>query len=103
MSFIKHAVVPPTAGANFGDLVEDVAPGVHQPGASVRATFRSACPRNNVRLESTFLTVERQADDTAAGTSNDGDGWEVVGAVLKAAICCYMPGPRLSARLQPAC
>ena len=61
------------AGANFGDVVEDVAPGVvYQPGtAQARAVFHSACPRNNVRLEDTFLAVERQ-NRSAPG------GWQVV-------------------------
>lgn len=64
------------AGANFGDVVEDVVPGVHQPGsAQARAVFHSACPRNNVRLEDTFLAVERQ-NRSAPG------GWEVVRALF---------------------
>jgi neutral ceramidase len=63
----------PGPGANFGDVMEDVVPGVHQPGSQVRASFRSACPRNNVRLESTFLAVERQS-----GSAADDGLWEVV-------------------------
>lgn len=59
------------AGTTFGDVVEDVAPGEYDAGSQVRAVFRSACPRNNVRLEGTFLTVERQ-NSSAPG------GWQVV-------------------------
>ena len=33
--------------------------------------FQSACPRNNVRLEGTFLTVERQDPE-------DSDKWRLV-------------------------
>ena len=40
-------------------------------GDKVRAVFQSACPRNNVRLEGTFLTVERQDPE-------DSDKWELV-------------------------
>ena len=46
---------------------------VYKAGDQVKAVFQSACPRNNVRLESTFLTVERQDDE-------DTQQWEVVSA-----------------------
>eukprot|EP00180_Rhodochaete_pulchella_P001631 Plantae.Rhodophyta-Rhodochaete_pulchella.ctg24654.p3 GENE.Plantae.Rhodophyta-Rhodochaete_pulchella.ctg24654~~Plantae.Rhodophyta-Rhodochaete_pulchella.ctg24654.p3 ORF type:complete len:113 (-),score=8.44 Plantae.Rhodophyta-Rhodochaete_pulchella.ctg24654:80-385(-) len=40
------------------------------------ATFYSACPRNNLMTESTFLTVEQQAaDGTWQVVANDGH-WE---------------------------
>lgn len=45
---------------------------VYKAGDKVRAVFQSACPRNNVRLESTFLTVERQ-------DAEDAGKWDVVG------------------------
>jgi hypothetical protein len=61
----------PVSGANFGGLINDVANDSFEVGATVEATFWSACPRNNVRLGSTFLTVERQ-NRSATG------GWEVV-------------------------
>ena len=60
-----------TAGANFGDLLEDVAEGTYEAGSTAKAVFWSACPRNNVRLEGTFLAVERQ-NKTAPG------GWDTV-------------------------
>lgn len=59
------------AGAKFGDVMEDVAGERYEAGATVRTVFRSACPRNNVRLEGTFLTVERQ-------NKSSPDGWDVV-------------------------
>ncbi|KAK9901622.1 hypothetical protein WJX75_005298 [Coccomyxa subellipsoidea] len=58
-------------GAKFGDVMEDVAGERYEAGATVRTVFRSACPRNNVRLEGTFLTVERQ-------NKSSPDGWDVV-------------------------
>ena len=51
--------------------MEDVLAVVYKAGDKVRAVFQSACPRNNVRLEGTFLTVERQDLD-------ESDQWEVV-------------------------
>ena len=56
--------------------MENVLPVVYKEGDKVKAVFQSACPRNNVRLEGTFLTVERQVDDSAG----DSAGWEVVSA-----------------------
>ena len=44
---------------------------VYKAGDKVKAVFQSACPRNNVRLEGTFLTVERQHPE-------DSDEWDVV-------------------------
>ena len=44
---------------------------VYKEGDKVRAVFQSACPRNNVRLEGTFLTVEGQDPE-------DSDKWELV-------------------------
>ena len=59
------------AGSHFGAVVEDVLPVVYKIGEQVKAVFQSACPRNNVRLEGTFLTVERQDEE-------DSDKWELV-------------------------
>lgn len=52
-------------------MIEDVQSVVYKAGDKVKAVFQSACPRNNVRLEGTFLTVERQDDE-------DAEQWEVV-------------------------
>ena len=62
------------AGSTFGDVMEDVANDTYEAGETVRAVFRSACPRNNVRLEGTFLTVERQ-------NKSSPNGWDVVGFI----------------------
>jgi len=59
------------AGSHYGAVIEDVLPVVYKTGDKVKAVFQSACPRNNVRLESTFLTVERQHPE-------DSDEWDVV-------------------------
>ena len=51
-------------------------------GETVGAEFQSACPRNNLRTEDTFLAVERLSD-SGAGT------WEVVSCSLA---CFTLPG-----------
>ena len=58
---------------------------VYKAGDKVKAIFQSACPRNNVRLESTFLTVERQDDE-------DAEQWEVVSAwIPPGTVLCPCP------------
>ena len=60
---------------------------VYKAGDKVKAIFQSACPRNNVRLESTFLTVERQDDE-------DAEQWEVVSNCISTANTpCPCPCP----------
>lgn len=54
------------AGTRFGSVVEQPLP-AYKLGETVKATFHAANPRNNLRLEGTFIAVERQ----------DGNGrWE---------------------------
>ncbi|KAK2763834.1 hypothetical protein FQN54_009452 [Arachnomyces sp. PD_36] len=72
LSFITPVVYDGTPiGKSFGDVVsspeEDTTYG---PGSLVTTTFIGANPRNNLRLESTFTTVEFKAPDS--------DTWEVV-------------------------
>ncbi|KAK9816671.1 hypothetical protein WJX72_003530 [[Myrmecia] bisecta] len=75
-SFLGPVVLDSTPhGVQFGQVVEDVSSVPYQTGSTVRAVFQSACPRNNVRLEDTFLTVERRDPATnqwvVAYTDND--------------------------------
>jgi len=51
----------------FGEVLTDV-DDTYAVGATVRAEFQGANPRNNLRLQGTFMTVERQ----------DGSDWNVV-------------------------
>ena len=60
-------------------------------GDKVQVVFQSACPRNNLRTEDTFLTVERL--DTATGN------WSVV-RMGGAAVTADLVGSSL---LVPAC
>ena len=56
-------------GKRFGDVVED-AKDSYTPGSRVTVTFVSGNPRNDVRAESTFLSVEKL---------NGGSGkWELI-------------------------
>ena len=70
-------------GSRYAAVVQDV--DTQQPyhvGDRVQVVFQSACPRNNLRTEDTFLTVERL--DTATGN------WSVVrmgSAAVTADLC----------------
>ncbi|KIP08704.1 hypothetical protein PHLGIDRAFT_29473 [Phlebiopsis gigantea 11061_1 CR5-6] len=46
-------------GKSFGDVMEDVASSPFAEGDTVTAQFVGANPRNNLRLEQTFLTVDQ--------------------------------------------
>ncbi|KAI0764296.1 Neutral/alkaline nonlysosomal ceramidase [Trametes elegans] len=51
-------------GRNFGDVLTDVrTSSPYSAGEAVIATFVGANPRNNLRLEQTFLTVDQLVDD----------------------------------------
>lgn len=47
---------------HFGDVLADVESGIYHAGDTVAVRFVGANPRNNLRLEGTFLTVDRQID-----------------------------------------
>lgn len=50
-------------GVTFGDPVTDVKESsVYAAGEEVEVVFQSACPRNDIRAEDTYLTVERKID-----------------------------------------
>jgi neutral ceramidase len=53
---------------NYGDVTQQPAP-TARPGQTVVAVFRSANPRNDLRTDGTFLTIEREAG---------GGNWTVV-------------------------
>ncbi|KAK7494429.1 hypothetical protein BaRGS_00014321 [Batillaria attramentaria] len=62
-------------GRNFGDLRKDASPS-YTPGSVVEVTFISANPRNDLKTNDTFLTVEqKQADGTWKVMFTDRD-WE---------------------------
>jgi len=50
-------------GVAFGDPVTDVQESsVYTAGEEVEVVFQSACPRNDIRAEDTYLTIERKMD-----------------------------------------
>merc|ERR1712032_155305 len=59
---------------DYGDVLAD-AEGPYTPGQRVSVKFQSANPRNNLRTEDTFLSVERQDGDSWTRVATDGD-WE---------------------------
>ncbi|KAF8740500.1 Neutral/alkaline non-lysosomal ceramidase, C-terminal, partial [Rhizoctonia solani] len=50
-------------GKSFGSVLTDVT-GSYKRGQKVTATFQAANPRNNLRLEGTFLTIDRLTGST---------------------------------------
>ncbi|PLB36567.1 neutral/alkaline ceramidase [Aspergillus candidus] len=66
-------------GKSFGDLLSSEEGETYGPGDMVNATFQGANPRNNLRQESTFATVERNDPDSgkweAVRTDND---WSLI-------------------------
>jgi neutral ceramidase len=64
-------------GRSFGQVTKDVLP-TYARGATVSATFVGANPRNNLRLEGTFASIEKQnSDGTWVQVKNDED-WELI-------------------------
>ena len=64
-------------GRSFGQVTKDVSPS-YPRGSLVSATFVGANPRNNLRLEGTFASVEaQQSDGSWIQVKNDED-WELV-------------------------
>ena len=56
-------------------MLKEAGPGSFQEEDTVSATFVSACPRNHLRTEDTFLVVERFTADAS---------WEVVSFIAAA-------------------
>ena len=74
LTFVPGVVMDnPAAGHQMGDCVHQ--PEDAGPGDTVMAKFISGHLRNNLMLDSTFLTVERQQGDTWQVVARDAD-WE---------------------------
>jgi neutral ceramidase len=68
LSFIRPVVLDsPPVGKRFGNVLKQPSSS-YARGAVVNTTFVGANPRNNLRLEQTFVAVEQQ----------DGSSWKVV-------------------------
>jgi neutral ceramidase len=61
---------------SYGQVLED-APASASPGDTINATFVGANPRNDLRLESSYATVEQLVDGQWATVRDDGD-WDLI-------------------------
>ncbi|CAE7457739.1 Tars1 [Symbiodinium natans] len=68
----------PPIGGKFGDVKKDVLPWNYAPGSVAQATIWGAHPRNNLRRNSTFVSVWRSEDGKAPWkmVADDND-WEL--------------------------
>ena len=64
-------------GKHLGQVVEDV-DDIYTVGDTARAVFVGANPRNNLRLEGTFVAVEREMEDGRWERVRDDSDWELV-------------------------
>ncbi|KAM0445019.1 hypothetical protein ACHAQK_002563 [Fusarium lateritium] len=67
----------PKAGTKFGDVIKDVAKPKFKVGDTINATFVGANPRNNLRLESTYVAVEKRDSSEWIQVRTDQD-WDLV-------------------------
>lgn len=93
-------------GVIFGDRSQDVENKVYYPGDVVQAEFHSGCPRNDVRAEGTFLTVERLVDPPSLSSSSIGDtislGQHQIAGFFRRYFAWLLPfSPTKSATAQP--
>ena len=78
LSFIPPVVYDnPTLGKHFGDVLQQ-APSTSSPGATVNVTFVGANPRNDLRLESSYGTVQQQAADGTWKMIRDDSDWDLI-------------------------
>ncbi|OSX61428.1 hypothetical protein POSPLADRAFT_1066191 [Postia placenta MAD-698-R-SB12] len=61
----------PPLGKEFGDVLVDVNTSPYHPGGTVSARFVGANPRNNLRLEGTYLTIDRLVEDEWVPVKSD--------------------------------
>jgi len=64
-------------GKSFGEVITDVSPS-YTKGSVASATFVGANPRNNLRLEGTFVAVEEQNEDGSWRAVRDDSDWSLV-------------------------
>ncbi|KAH0553190.1 hypothetical protein GP486_006630 [Trichoglossum hirsutum] len=72
----------PPFGRSFGDVITDV-DSSYAKGSTASATFVGANPRNNLRLEGTFVAVEKQNRDGSWTVVRDDGDWSLVYAWKK--------------------
>lgn len=78
LSFIRGVVFDnPPFFKDFGDVLEDVRP-AYRPGDKAKVTFVGANPRNNLRLESTYVSVEKLVEPGVWIKVRDDYDWSLV-------------------------
>jgi neutral ceramidase len=78
LSFITGVVYDnPPLGKKFGQVRTQVQAS-YRPGQSVEVSFVGANPRNNLKLEGTYVAVEKQSPDGGFVQVLDDEDWEVV-------------------------
>lgn len=77
LSFIRGVVFDrPPFFKSFGDVLSDVN-AIYHPGDTVQATFVGANPRNDLRLEDTYVAVEQYIDHVWTRVRDDSD-WDLI-------------------------
>ncbi|KAI9769228.1 MAG: hypothetical protein M1840_004357 [Geoglossum simile] len=64
-------------GKSFGEVITDADPS-YAKGSIASVTFVGANPRNNLRLEGTFVAVEKQNEDGSWTAVRDDNDWSLV-------------------------
>lgn len=78
LSFIRGVVFDRTPFfKSFGDVVSDVSTVCH-PGQTVSVTFVGANPRNDLRLEQTYASVEKQDENYSWRSVRDDADWSLL-------------------------
>lgn len=78
LSFIRGVVFDRTPFfKSFGDVIADVSTVCH-PGQTVSVTFVGANPRNDLRLEQTYASVERQDENGIWRSVRDDADWSLL-------------------------
>ncbi|CAG8976308.1 hypothetical protein HYALB_00005714 [Hymenoscyphus albidus] len=79
LSFITGVVFDATPlFKKFGDVITDVRPAYHI-GDTITATFQGANPRNNLRLEDSYISVEQLDQSTGIWSPvRDDSDWDLV-------------------------
>ncbi|KAH0536738.1 hypothetical protein FGG08_006410 [Glutinoglossum americanum] len=78
LSFITGVVYDnPPYGRSFGEVIADVNPS-YAKGDIASVTFVGANPRNNLRLEGTFIAVEKRNRDGSWTAVRDDNDWSLV-------------------------
>ena len=78
LSFITGVVFDAAPiGKSFGQVITD-APATASPNTTISVTFVGANPRNDLRQESSYATIEQQGSDATWTTVRDDSDWDLI-------------------------